>query len=170
MADFGFGIKKFDFFFDRDLVIDRLSKKEQKVLSLTGLRGRDLIRRNVKPAPRNQDKAHGPLPYYHGHKNVGLRYVLFVASLADRGVIIGPQYFPGTEHSRSRHKFGIVELNSPKPIPQLINEGGTVEKHITYKSGVSVSDIQDYRPYPFVTNAIEPTTERFKQLLASVPL
>lgn len=187
-----YGVKSYDFFFDRDAVLSRLSKKEAKVLSRTGLRGRDEIRRRVKPGRKKQEND-GIYPTYHTHKNAGLRFVLFVVHPIRASVLIGPQKFStevygqplvsstitgGGRDERGRflketstkHVIGWLEKAPSKPVPQLINEGGESQFTYRYKSGKTYVRRVKYRAFPFVTDAEKPTLERMKQLLRDIPL
>lgn len=177
---FSYGVKSYDFFFDRDAVLTRITKKERRVLSLTGLRGRDEIRRRVKPGGKKNAENTGLYPRYRTHKNAGLRFVLFVYNPLKGSVLIGPQKYSTDVYGQSitrsssvvgdREVIGWLEKTPSKPVPQLINEGGTSRFHYRYKSGKSYTRIVRYRSFPFVTDAERPTLERMKKLLRDIPL
>lgn len=186
-----YGVKSYDFFFDRDAVLTRLSKKEAKVLSLTGLRGRDEIRRRVKPGSKKKEND-GIYPRYHTHKNAGLRFVLFVVHPLRASVLIGPQKYSTEVYGQSlvsstteggrdergrflknattKHVIGWLEKVPSKPVPQLINEGGESQFTYRYKSGKTYVRRVKYRAFLFVTDAERPTLERMKKLLRDIPL
>lgn len=188
-----YGVKSYDFFFDREMVLSRLTKKERRVLSLTGLRGRDEIRRRVKPAPKKATENTGLYPTYHQGSKQGLRFVLFVLNPERGSVVIGPQKYSTEVYTQglvrktrqrggrdARGRFlprtqdktiiGVLEKTPEKPVPQLINEGGNSEFHYRYKSGKQYRRTVRYRAFPFVTDAELPTLNRMKQLLRDIPL
>ena len=159
-----FGFKSFDFFFDRQRVLSRLSNKEARVLRKTGAVGRREIRKRVRPAPKRNRKKRSKYPYYHVSPNAGLRYVLYVYNPNRGSVVIGPQKF-GVSSRRYRQQQRSIKNKPTKPIPQLINEGGTVVRQYRYKSGRTYQVTKRYRSFPYVDDAFAPTMRAFRRNL-----
>lgn len=166
MTTISFGIQSYKLFFDRDNVIARLTRGERRALSGAGAFGRTAIRRNVRKAPKRKSKTRtSVMPRYHVDSNSGLRFVLFSYNAESKSVIIGPQKFGETVYNRTFKKGRIYQRNV-KPVPQLLNEGGTATRRTFYKSGFQVKRQMRYRKFPFVDYAMAATVRKFQELVS----
>lgn len=163
-----FGVKSYRYFFDRQNVLNRLEKKERSVLGRTGAVGLREIRKRVRPKPTRKRKNRSKYPYWHRNPEGGLRHVLYVYEPSRGSVVVGPQKF--TSARNYRQKSRTVEIRNRKPVPELLNEGGTSTHTYTYKSGSQYTRTKRYKSFPFVTEAFAPTWRAFRRNVERVKL
>jgi len=151
-----FGVKSYKFFFDRQLVLNRLEKKERNVLSRTGAVGRREIRKRVRPLPKRKRKKRSKYPYWRTNSEGGLRHVLYVYDPSRGSVVVGPQKFNAKMRYSQRNRDVSIRM-SARSVPELLNSGGVAVHKYTYRSGSSYSVRKQYRRFPFVEDAVAPT-------------
>lgn len=172
MSGLDFGIKDYTFFFDRTVVEKSISRNEKRILSGTGAFGRKVMRRNIRKAPKKRRAGRSDVfPRYHEHPNTGLRLILFSYNPTSRSVVIGPQKFTTKSiNSKSFKRGRRLTTTSTKPVPQLLNDGGTAVRVLTYRSGHLYRRTVKYRKFPFATFAMFPTIKKFQQLTQEIGL
>lgn len=158
-APFTVGVKDFAFFFDRDAVINRLSRYERQVLTRTGAAGRTIIRNKIRRAPKSKSgqarSKESIYPRYHGSSKLGLRQILFFYSPQRKSVVIGPfRYNPSGWSRRDRYGHRFVTNPVGKTVPQLLNEGGHAKRKDEWPSGVTKSRRVRYRRFPFRDDSV----------------
>lgn len=147
-----------------------LDNKERKVLSGTGAFGRAVMRRSIRKAPKVRKKytpQPGKAPRYHVHPNTGLRLILFAYEPTRGSVVIGPLKFTSSSQ-RVAFRARSYTQSTNKTIPQLINDGGSVTRVTTYRSGHTYTKSLYYRSFPFRDLAMPPTIEKLKELTRTV--
>jgi hypothetical protein len=128
-------------FFDKPGVVAAMSRKTQRVLSSTGAFTRQTMKRGMRK--RKGVSAIGDYPSAHG--NSLLRSLIYFGyDDATQSVVIGPTLI--------RNDSSIL---SNVTVPQLINEGGTIQRRVFRRRKNSrlsgyVTETQRYRPRPFV--------------------
>ena len=143
-------------FFDRPHVMRRVDQKTGRVLARTGAFGRQVMRRQMRPAGKKRKSSRPGEP---PRTIVGtIKKLLFFGMAPNKkAVVIGPKkQSPPSGH----HLFG------KESIPQLLDEGG--REKLLLPDGKRTT--ADYLPRPF-TDPVRPTiTEKFRDLLRETPL
>ena len=168
-----FKIKRFKFLFESQKLLSRLDKKERRVLSLTGVTGRREVRKRVRPRPKSRTRRKNRTRFVYSHvgPNQGLREVYFVYEPNKGTVVIGPRKYSNSGNTQQVDTGSSrITYRRNTTLPDLMNEGGTVSKQTTYKSGGSVIKNIRYVARPFVTDAVPATQKRFRELMAKVEL
>ena len=160
-------------FFDGAKILEHMDAKQAKVLARTGAFAQRVMRNSIKKAPkgkktRQKAKATGKYPRYHAHKNSGLRLILFSYDPIQGSVVVGPYKFGTPEAFSEFYRGRRTITTSDKTVPQLLNEGGVAKQTTEYRSGTVVNRQMNYRPRPFADDALEPATEKFKDLMLKV--
>ena len=102
------GIKSYNFFFDRQQVINGLDRKRYKVLQRTGAYGRKVMRSGFRVSRKGKSAAPGQIPMHHARGGQGLKRVLYEYNKHSESVAIAPRLFrtPGQ---------GLVPKNGARP-------------------------------------------------------
>lgn len=178
-------------FFDRTAVIARITRKERRVLGRSGAFGRRTIRNMIRR--RKSISSPGNPPHAHVSGNTGLKLVLFGYSASRQSVAIGHLKFNTqksqyTRRERSSGRAGRDKVSgrfvprgpgprvqitrkASKPIPALLNSGGTTrltKKYLT--SGKTYNRVLNYQPRPFRDLAFPIVNQKFRQLMAEEDL
>jgi hypothetical protein len=140
---------------EQDRLHRRIARKERRVLFRTGSFGRTVMRRTI---PRRKKKSlAGQPPHAHAPGGSGLKDVRFAVNLPAGTVVIGhPRY--------ARASRGKTLVRSSKPVPQLLNEGGSARME-TVDEGSRRSLPLNYRPRPFRDRAMRPTQDFMLNLM-----
>lgn len=155
----------FSMFFDRTHVINRVEKKQHRVLSGTGAYAMGAMRKSMRKGRVSQRNKPGP-PHYGGGSKPGepprwwsklLRDFIFFGFDADKeSVLVGP------------YKFTRKQATSVT-VPKLLNDGGAALTVLPGGRAVMAS----YLPRPFATPespAGQAGTKKFHELTEKIPL
>jgi hypothetical protein len=142
-------------FFDRAAVVKAVGRKNTTVLARTGGFARTTMKQGMRK--RKKVSAADGLSYPSSHSGELRNLIFFAYDAARKGVVVGPLAFGS--------KVG------GKTVPQLINEGGSMTKAVTYRdSGRTSSRRFVYKPRPFVALALATTLPIFRENMAKIPL
>ena len=134
---------------ESDRLHRRIAKKERRVLFRTGSFGRTVMRRTI---PRRKKKSRaGQPPHAHAPGASGLKDVRYAVNVPAGTVVIGHPRYPSARR-------GKTTVRSNKPVPQLLNEGGSARLE-TVDEGSRRSLPLNYRPRPFRDRAMRPTQD-----------
>lgn len=163
-------VKDVKFIFDLATVESALDKYERRVLSRTGAFGRRVMRNSIRKAPKNkQFKTSPPFPRYRGHRNSGLRLILFEYEPGGGSVVIGPLKFRSSRRRQWHNR--VEEFNTgSRTVPELLNESGSMRVMLQYRSGHVYSKTYRYRRFPFRDIAMEKTLDKMKEIIANEKL
>ena len=170
----GFVHVKFDQFFDRRSVLDRMDKKEQKVLGRTGAYGRGAVRKSIRKAPKKKAITSGP-PRYHVRGRESLKDRIFFGYDKTTGsVVVGPEKF-NAKGGGGRGSIA-YRLVGASTVPELLEKGGTriVIGRGRGRNAKRIKPIrQTYKPRPFVgpsTPAFLATADKMAELMREIPI
>ena len=156
---------------DIKVVIDKATmdtaydKYERKVLTRTGAFSRRVMRNSIRRKPKR--KAYTPIPpypRYQANSSSGLRLIIFVYDKIKGTITVGPVKFKSSQRRRFKNRTETWSY-SKTSVPQLLNEGGTVNVDQMYKSGRSYFKTYRFRAFPFVNEALEISVKRMKEII-----
>lgn len=151
-----FGIRNRTFF-NRPTVIEALEWKYRRVMAKLGGYVRTTMQRSMRHRERpSKPYKEAPTAWRHGTGGEGALRALteFGYDANDHTLVVGPQLITSPT----------LPLGG-KTVPQLLNEGG--EAFVTRFGNRTLAR---YEPRPFVKPAVDKGINKFRELLATVPL
>lgn len=143
-------IKRIEFYNDR--VMKRVEQKKRRVLFRLGAYIRQTMKRSIRVSRKSSEP--GQPPRVRKSNSPLRQLITFHVDLAQETVTVGPMIFSGSK------------VKSSKPLPELLNEGGTFRQ--VRRDGGSV--LAQVRPRPFTDAAFETGQTKFMELLQDEPL
>lgn len=166
-----------DVFFDRIGVIDRVEKKERKILSGTGAFGKRVIERSIRSGGKKKKSAKaGHPPRYHVRGQESLKdRIFFQYNYRSQSVDIGPQLFNAKGGGSQGSE--VYKLLGASTNLELLNKGGARvvsgrgrgRHRVKYKKRI----IKKYKPHPFVgekSKTFKPIVDKMAQITERVKL
>lgn len=129
----------------------RIQSKERRVLFRTGGYGRGVMRRLIRR--RKKVSPPGRPPHAHKPGATGMKDVRYAVNAQAGIVTIGHPRYP-VRASRAGNNGVSSVVRSRKPVPQLLNEGGSARMEITDRTRGRTSVPLNYRPRPFREKAL----------------
>jgi hypothetical protein len=148
----------------------RIESKVRKVLFRTGKYTQKVLRSSIKRAGKKRASVSGTPPRAHISGGGGLKYVLFDVDLAKDRVKIGV----GRTHPKGFTQFAnkTIYYRSRTPVPQTLNDSGTVMYETVWNSGqVDVQTVL-YKQYPITKYGptVSAIVNGFKKIIADQQL
>lgn len=139
-------------FFEPDKVLAPMNRKTEMVLKLTG----GYARKVMKQGMRRRKGASAPGDYPSVHSGQLRDLIYFGYDIDARELVVGPTLF----------KVDREISGTSKTVPELLNEGGTVQRTRVVGRGskrraTDRTRTQTYRPRPYVTLTLPIAAKQF---------